>query len=161
MTGRRRYTPADWPAVCRIHDAARPLELAAGGVDARAFRPMAEVAEADEFFDSQTLVATSEHGEIVGFVSWNADKVTWLYVDPAHHRRGIGRALLAEAIARIGPQAWTNCVGGNAAALALYQSAGMELVFERPSDVEGYACTGCRVALATSRMRHPAARRER
>ena len=157
----RPYTPADWPPVCRIHDAARPLELAAGGVDPRALRPMVDVAGADEFFESETLVATDAQGDAIGFVSWNGDKVTWLYVDPAHHRRGIGRTLLTEAIARIGPQAWTNCVGGNQAALWLYRSSGMELVFERPSDVEGYPCTGCRVALPTSRMRDPAARRER
>jgi hypothetical protein len=86
----RPYTELDWAAVCRIHDGARVQELAAAGVDPRAFRPMTEAAEADEFFDSETAVACLSD-RVAGFVSWNGAYVTWLYIDSGTQRRGIGR----------------------------------------------------------------------
>lgn len=156
----RGYLPSDWLAVSRIHDSARLQELERGQVDLRAFRPMVDVAEQDEFFASEALVATVD-GEVVGFVSWNGDLLTWLYVAPNHQRRGIGRQLLVAALHRIGPQAWTGMLGGNAAALALYQQAGLEIVFSRPGECDGYPCTTVRLALPTSRMRDPAANREK
>jgi ribosomal protein S18 acetylase RimI-like enzyme len=156
----RWYVPEDWASVARIHDLARVQEIACGGIDPRAFRPMSEVAAEDEFFVSKTLVAC-DSDEVIGFVSWNIDYITWLYVDPPQQRRGIGRKLLSEAIARIGPQAWVNVIGGNQPAIAIYRSVGMEIVWQRPSDCDGYPCTTLRMALPTSRMHNPTARRER
>lgn len=154
----RVYQPADWEAVCRIHDAARLQELAAGGVDERAFKPMTAAAEEDEFHVSEKLVAYG-HGQVVGFVAWNGDYITWLYVDPAWQRRGIGGRMLREALQHVGPEAWTNCLGGNEAAIRLYQTMGMEIVWDRAGDCEGFPCRSLRLALATSRMRNPAAKR--
>jgi ribosomal protein S18 acetylase RimI-like enzyme len=155
----RGYTPADWPQVCRVHDLARVLELERGGVDARAFRPMEEAAERDEFFLSETLVACVED-RVVGFVSWHGPYITWLYVDPGYHRRGIGSRLVHEALPRIGPEAWTITLEGNDAAVTLFREAGMEIVQARSSHCEGYPSTALRLALPTSRMRDPAARRQ-
>ncbi len=155
----RPYGRADWEGVCRVHDAARPLELAAGGVDPRAFRPMLEAAEGDEFFVSETAVACWG-GALAGFVSWRGDYVTWLYVDPELQRRGIGSRLLAHALEAIGPQAWTNALAENEPAVSLYLRAGFEVVWRRASECDGYPCTAMRLALPTSRMRDPAARRE-
>lgn len=154
----RSYLTTDWSEVCRVHDAARLQELAAGAVDLRAFRPMAEAAEGDEFFASVTLVACN--GEtIAGFVSWNQDYITWLYIDPPCQRQGIGRQLLTAAVQNIGPGAWTSMLGGNEPALALYRSVGMEVVWTRSSECDGYPCQGMRLALPTSRMRDPEAKR--
>jgi len=162
-TAIRRYSFVDWPAVCQVHDAARVQELAAGKVDPRAFRPMLEVAEADEFFLSETLVACPAHideaRQVLGFVSWHDSYITWLYVDPLQQRQGIGRQLLQAALDRIGPEAWTMMIAGNQAALVLYQSLGLEIVRSMPSEIEGYPCQGIRLALPTSRMRDPSARR--
>ena len=69
----RPYENVDWPAVCRVHDAARGQELALGGVDARAFLPMKEVARRDEFFDSETLIAC-EADRVVGLVSCDSEQ---------------------------------------------------------------------------------------
>lgn len=154
----RPYTAIDWAAVCRIHDAARVQELAAGGVDPRAFRPMTEGAEADEFFDSETAVACFGD-RIVGFVSWNGAYITWLYVDLSAQRRWTGRRLLEHAMGQIGPEAWTNMIAGNDPALATYRAVGFEVVWERPGDCDGYPCAARRLALPTSRMRDPDARR--
>jgi ribosomal-protein-alanine N-acetyltransferase len=154
----RDYTPADWPHVCRIHDAARAQELALGGVDLRAFRPMVDAAEGDEFFVSTTVVACSED-RVVGFISWNGTYISWLYVEPFAQGRGIGKRLLDYALQHIGPEAWTNMLTGNTPALRLYQVAGMETVWTRDSDCDGFPCRGMRLALPTSRMRDPNARR--
>ncbi len=155
----RDYTPADWNAVCAIHDAARIQELASGSVDLRAFKTMAEAAEGDEFFASRTVVACCE-GIVAGFVSWNGSYLTWLYVAPWAQGRGIGRKLLDYALRLVGPEAWTNMLGGNERALRLYQAAGMEVVFTRDSQCDGYPCQAMRLALPTSRMRDPAAKRQ-
>jgi ribosomal protein S18 acetylase RimI-like enzyme len=155
----RRYEQADWTEVCRIHDAARVQEMAAGQVDSRAFRPMTEAAEADEFFDSETAVGCRS-GHVAGFVSWNGAYITWLYVDPSAQRRGIGRRLLQYALRQIGPEAWTSMIAGNDSALALYRQLGLEMVWERRSDCEGFPCGAVRLALPTSRMRDPNARRQ-
>lgn len=154
----RPYVDADWAAVCRIHDAARVQELVAGEVNPRAFRRMTDAAEADEFFDSETAIACL--GDLaIGFVSWNGAYITWLYVELAVQRRGIGRLLLRHAVDRIGPEAWTNTIADNGPAVALYRQAGFEVVWTRRGDCEGYPCNAMRLALPTSRMRDPEARR--
>lgn len=135
------------------------MEIQRAGVDARAFRPMEEVARDDEFFDSLTVVA-NERTEIVGFASWNEDYISWLYVHPEFHGRGIGRSLITAVLDRIGPDAWTNTMGGNEVSIGLFKSVGMELVFERPSDCEGFPCTVVRLALPTSPMHNPDKRRQ-
>ncbi|HEX4087015.1 MAG TPA: N-acetyltransferase [Chthoniobacteraceae bacterium] len=155
----RRYTAADWEDVCHIHDESRVQELFSGGVDPRAFRTMAEVAQSDEFFASETLLAYAGES-IAGFISWNGAYITWLYVLPAYQRRGIGRRLLDEALRRIGPHAWTNIIAGNEPALAVYRAFGMEPVWTRPADCEGYVCNMTRLALPDSPMRDPSMRRE-
>ncbi len=149
----RPYREKDWEAVCALHDRARRDELL-GSTDAAAFRGMAEEAEEEEFFASQTFVACMED-RIVGFVSFRGSYITWLYVDPDFYRRGIGSALLAEALKHCGAQAWVNTMAGNAPAIALYRKAGFELVKSFPSDCDGYPCTCLRLALPTSRMHDP------
>ena len=48
----RPYLSSDWGAVCRVHDRARPIELAAF-VPANSVAPMESVAAEDGFFDAQ------------------------------------------------------------------------------------------------------------
>lgn len=148
------YTAADWTAVCRIHDAARVQELAAGGVDLQAFRPMTEVAEVDEFFDSQVTVACHTD-RVVGFVAWKGTYITWLYVDPKVQRCGIGWQLLQYALQQIGPEAWTHAIAGNEPAIALYRRAGLEIIETWPSECEGYNCEVALLALPTSSTNEP------
>ena len=154
----REYVPADLRQVYHVHDLARVVELKLGGVDPRAFRPMEQVADADEFFMSETWVAC-DGPNVIGFISWNGDYITWLYVEPDYHRRGIGRRLLNEALQRIGPEAWTTTLEGNEAAVSLYRDARMEIVSGQSSECEGYPGTSLRLALTTSRMHDPEMRR--
>ncbi len=160
ITTIRPYRDQDWAQVCRVHDRARPVELRQAGVDPGAFRPMSQSAAEDEFFDSETLVACRGR-DVVGFVSWHGAYVTWLYVDPAHHRSGVGRMLMEAAVQRIGPHAWLNTMVGNQPAVGLYQTMGMEIVKEWSGTCDGFPCRVLRMALPTSPMADPAARRAR
>jgi len=153
----RPYAMADFPAVCAVHDAARPLELERGGVDPVAgMRPMEEVAERDAFFDSKTLVAEAD-GRVVAFVSWWDDFISWLYVDPEYQRQGLGRHLIAAAMERTGDQAWATALAGNGASIGLFRSLGFEVVKRWADDCEGIPTEAVRLALPTSHMANPKA----
>lgn len=38
-------------------------------------------------------IAALEDGSVIGFASWRRDELVSLFVDPAHHDRGVGQAL--------------------------------------------------------------------
>ncbi len=80
---------------------------------------------AAETRDERLLVAEAD-GAVVGFVSLYAPQsfVHHLYVEPAFKGRGIGRALLARAVALAGGRASLKCQLRNADALAFYRRLG-------------------------------------
>jgi ribosomal protein S18 acetylase RimI-like enzyme len=119
----RPYAASDWPRLCEIHDAARYDELR-GSVDLGVWRPLAEVAEAEGLFTSRIWVAEQPDGQVCGFVAATDDEITWLYVDPASYRQGVGGQLLRHALAQCGPVVKVMVLAGNAAALALYAREG-------------------------------------
>jgi ribosomal protein S18 acetylase RimI-like enzyme len=122
----RPYQNADWQQICRLHDAARILELEASGL-ADAFLTLEETGEAEGLFDATLLVAEVDD-MVVGFAGFTDDEVTWLYVDPARYRQGIGRAMLEAVLREAGRPLSLDVLVGNSAALALYQSAGFRIV---------------------------------
>ena len=79
----------------------------------------------DSIQDEELWVAEMERG-IVGLVSiYRPDSfVHHLYVDPALHRRGIGRALLSLALARCGGHAELKCQEANREACLVYTRLG-------------------------------------
>lgn len=137
MTRRiRPYGSDDWPALARIHDAARLDELRCS-VGVAAFRTLADTAEGEGLFDGDVWVAEQD-GEVVGFVALDESEVTWLYVDPARYRQGHGRALLRHAIAAAGDgPVETDALAGNDAALALYQAEGFTIVETKTGRLAG------------------------
>jgi len=122
----RPYLASDWTAICAVHDAARKFELEASGL-ADAFLTLEETGKAEGLFDATLLVAEID-GKAVGFAGFTDDEVTWLYVDPARYRQGIGRALLEAVLREAGGPLSLDVLTGNTAALALYQSAGFKIV---------------------------------
>lgn len=121
----RPYQPQDWDAICRVHDAARVFELQPT-VGMAAFIPLADAAENEGLFDG-ALDVLEVGNDIVGFVGWTDDELTWLYVDPAHFGKGFGRLLLRHAIASAGPVFRTEVLEGNRAAEQLYLQEGFVL----------------------------------
>lgn len=122
----RPYQTTDWQAICQVHDAARVFELEASGLS-DAFLTLEETGEEEGLFEATLLVAEID-GAVVGFAGYTDDEVTWLYVDPARFRLGIGRALLNAVLREAGKPLELDVLTGNAAALALYLSAGFKIV---------------------------------
>jgi ribosomal protein S18 acetylase RimI-like enzyme len=142
----REYRDDDWPAVCAVHDNARPDELR-GSCDPRAFVPLAsERDDADSFRRSRKFVACAG-ARIVGFVGIDGTYLSWLYVDPARYGQGIGRRLLRHGIDLIGAAAWTVVLAGNARARRLYASEGFRAVRTFESANAGYPCACVELAL--------------
>lgn len=135
----------DWPALCRVHDAARPLELE-GSCDPRAFLPLDRDPEGDELRESQVVVAERD-GRVVGFAAVLRSYIGWLYVDPDEHGRGIGRALLRWAKRLAGEDAWTIALVNNHTARALYASEGFGVLETFEGNNAGYPSVGVKLAL--------------
>jgi ribosomal protein S18 acetylase RimI-like enzyme len=122
----RAYVPADWDRLCAIHDSARLHELQASGI-AQAFLSLEQAAEGEGLFEGQLMVA-EDQGQVLGFVAFADGELTWLYVDPASYRQGVGRLLLRHAIEACGGQVSTEVLVGNDAALSLYLSEGFQVI---------------------------------
>lgn len=136
----RPYQESDWPEICRVYDAAKPLELRVDGIQP-VFPPLAEDKMwADNFRHNEVFVATDGEG-LTGFAGFTGPYIGWMFVDPAHFRRGIGRALLRRVLAEMDGDAWLWSLKGNDRAAALYQSEGFEALDERPALHGGVPCT--------------------
>jgi ribosomal protein S18 acetylase RimI-like enzyme len=131
----RAYETTDWDAIARIHDAARLDELR-GSAGPEAFLTLAQTAEGEGLFDGLLWVAEID-ATVTGFVALDGDEITWLYVDPAQYRRGIGRALLRHALAHTGDRAEVTVLDGNPSALALYRSEGFTVLETRTGPMVG------------------------
>ncbi|AWK86199.1 GNAT family N-acetyltransferase [Azospirillum thermophilum] len=75
--------------------------------------------------DEEVLVAEVE-GRVVGFVSIDRPDrfINALFIDPGWCNRGIGSALLREALGRLEGTALLSCAARNAAARAFYENQG-------------------------------------
>jgi len=92
----RRLSPADAEA-CDAVIASLPYHFGDEG-------GRAECGEAVR--TQQGLVATTEDGSIVGFITWKipeglAAEITWLAVEQSHRRHGIGGALVDALVAEL------------------------------------------------------------
>ena len=145
----RDYRPADWPAICRVHDRSRPDELR-GSFDARAFIPLAEAPEG-EYINACAMFIAQMGDDVVGFAGIDEPYLAWLYVDPPHYRRGIGRALLRHCLAGLSEDAWTRACGNNDAALSLYLSEGFVIESRFIGENAGYKGPSARLALHPER----------
>lgn len=139
----RQYQESDWMAICQIHDRARPDELR-GSCDPRAFVPIELDKEVEDLKTSKKFVACDDE-RVVGFVGVDNKYLAWLYIDPSHYGRGIGRELLRIGIREIGDGAWTIVLDGNQKAISLYESEGFQEARRFESDNAGYPCTCIRM----------------
>ena len=139
----RQYQESDWKAICQIHDRARPDELR-GSCDPRAFVPIEQDIEVQDLKTSRKFVACDDE-KVVGFVGVDDKYLAWLYIEPSHYGRGIGRELLKIGIREIGTGAWTIVLDGNQKAISLYKSEGFQEVRRFEGDNAGYPCTCIRM----------------
>ena len=139
----RQYQESDWKSICRVHDRARPDEPR-GSCDPRAFVPIEQDKEVEDLKTSRKFVACDDE-KVVGFVGVDDKYLAWLYIDPSHYGRGIGRELLKIGIHEIGAGAWTIVLDGNQKAISLYESEGFQEVRRFENDNAGYPCTCIRM----------------
>lgn len=139
----RAYQEKDWKAICQIHDRARPDELI-GSCDPRAFVPIEQDREVEQLKQSRKFVACEDE-RIIGFVGVDGKYLAWLYVDPDHYGKGVGRGLLRIGIDEIGNDAWTIVLDGNRRAIALYESEGFQEMERFKGENAGYPCTCLRM----------------
>ncbi|MCH5352392.1 MAG: GNAT family N-acetyltransferase [Acutalibacter sp.] len=119
----RPYIPSDYNDICRIHDAARQIELSMASLDA-AFLPFSVTAEREDFFDYPHIdVATVDH-EVVAFSAYTDEEFAWLYVSPNRMRQGIGKKLLERALCVEPDVKNIEVLCGNEPARKLYESLG-------------------------------------
>jgi len=130
--GIRRARSEDWRAIHRIHERAVPYEL--HFLD-EAARPRMESLE--RVFRGDLWVAEAA-SEILGFAACVGTEISWLYVDPSHFRRGIGRALLRHAVEHCGEAAHATVLANNVASLALMASEGFETAARETVSIVGY-----------------------
>ena len=123
MLAIRPYRPEDFPGIERVHDRARRIELRYAGLE-EAFLPLRIAAEREDLFAYPGLFVAELGGEIAGFAACTQEELAWLYVDPAHARKGVGRALAEHALQRFPGIRRVEVLSGNAPAKALYARLG-------------------------------------
>lgn len=119
----RPYRPEDFPGIERVHDRARRVELRYAGLE-DAFLPLRIAAEREDLFAYPGQFVAELGGEIAGFAACTQEELAWLYVDPAHFRKGVGRALAEHALQRFPGIRRVEVLSGNAPAKALYARLG-------------------------------------
>ena len=83
------------------------------------------------------FVACDEGDQAIGFLAYRSGCIEGLFVDPRHHRRGIGGFLVAYAQAlAVGPLR-LDVNEGNPGAIDFYRSQGFVVVGRSPTDGEG------------------------
>jgi len=88
-----------------------------------------------------TMVAVDADDIALGHTTVRDDELVHLFIDPAHHRSGLGRQLLevAEGLVRSAghPHVHLTTLVGNAPAISLYESCGWVLTDELVESTRG------------------------
>ena len=123
----RAYKESDWAAIEKIHDSARIMELKLAGLE-EAFLPLRIAAEREGLLEYPGLFVAELDQKVVGFTACSEDELAWLYVDPAHMRKGIGRCLSEYALQQFPGIRFIEALKGNEPARKLYESLGFAVV---------------------------------
>lgn len=120
------------PRLLRIQQRAYAVEAALIGDDR--IPPLHESIEELRSVDLDWLIAADDDSGIVGALAFTLDgdtvDIDRLVVDPDHHRRGIGRALVVAAVQRTG-RAVVSTGRDNLPARRLYEGLGFGHVGDR------------------------------
>ena len=92
--------------------------------------------KSDYLPDRPLLVALDSEERLVGFMGVNGQEIESLFIDPAFHRRGLGRAFIAEASTR-SPHLEVGVNAQNKQAVAFYEALGFTGYALLPTDDDG------------------------
>tara|TARA_B100000902_G_scaffold170836_1_gene165194 strand:+ start:60 stop:512 length:453 start_codon:yes stop_codon:yes gene_type:complete len=115
----------DWDNICKIHDKARILELEESAPK-EAFVSLQNCYKEEKLFDSIILVAEKDN-ELVGFIAFTNEEITWLYIDPKFFRKGYGKKLLSFALSKILRPVKVTVLINNIRAINLYKGLGFTI----------------------------------
>jgi ribosomal protein S18 acetylase RimI-like enzyme len=128
----RPYAPADLDAVMgvwrRASEAGHPFLAADLDADAELVRTL--------YIPGAEIIVAEADGRILGFVALVGSFVGGLFVDPAAHRRGVGRRLMAHAEAARGPLT-LEVYHANLAARVFYGALGYREILCQITDDQG------------------------
>ncbi|MCB2409644.1 GNAT family N-acetyltransferase [Hymenobacter lucidus] len=84
----------------------------------------------DAATQGETILVALYQEVPVGFIAWwpPDNFIHSLYVAPGHGGKGVGKALLAECLARIGRPATLKCLQANTKAMGFYRAQGWATV---------------------------------
>ena len=95
-----------------------------------------EVLVRDVYLSKATITVACEGEEPVGFIAMIDDFIGGLFVQPARHRQGVGRLLIAAASRQAGPLS-VEVYAENVKALGFYETLGFVQTAERATDDQG------------------------
>lgn len=81
-------------------------------------------------------LATDDHDRPIGFMGLSGSQMDSLFIDPAHHGRGVGRALVEDA-ASLHPVLTTEVNEQNLQAREFYRRLGFVVIGRSATDGEG------------------------
>lgn len=107
------------------------------------FLAPADFAEIEDLVRSRYLpetelwVAATDDGRPIAFMGLSGAHIDSLFVDPAHHGRGVGRRLVSHALDLAGPELTVDVNEQNGSALAFYGRLGFRRIGRSPVDDAG------------------------
>ena len=122
----RPYEASDYHELCRIHDAARKIELSLASLD-DAFLPFSVASEREDFFEYPHIDVAIMDGKIVAFSAYTEEELAWLYVSTDKKRRKIGTAMVERALEKAPDINTIEVLVGNEPAKKLYESFGFSV----------------------------------
>jgi GNAT superfamily N-acetyltransferase len=87
----------------------------------------------------------------VGFICIEGEEISWLYVDPAMHGKGIGSRLVNHVRNKIGSDGFVVTTTENEFGVGFYQKVGFQIGAIFPGCLQGKPCTCVRLALPGSK----------
>lgn len=129
----RPYRETDLPSLLDVWE--RASRLAHSFLPEEFFAREAALMEEQFLPASETWVA-DDRGRLVGFVAVHNGEIGGLFVDPDHHREGVGRSLVDHVVARHG-LVELDVFEANPLGRAFYDGVGFVLVRRATDDETG------------------------
>jgi ribosomal protein S18 acetylase RimI-like enzyme len=92
----RNYNKNDWEAVKEIYDLSRPDELAKVIDKNYIIKPLVEDKIQFRIFNDSEILVSEENNKVLGFIGYNNNHISLMYVHPAHRGKQIAKKLLLE-----------------------------------------------------------------
>jgi ribosomal protein S18 acetylase RimI-like enzyme len=140
----RAYCDSDWPAVRDIYDLAKSDEMR-GVVTSDAIPPLDRDPEMKVLFRESQIFVMEDDNRIVGFGGNKGNFISWLFVHPAHRRRGVATALVRAITSRLNGSVTLNVATENIAARCLYERLGFIVEQEFTGHFKGHPCRICKL----------------